>query len=232
MPTEFDFTYAIQHTEILHAPRQIINPRNETQIDYMLITPLMDNPFQTNVREGTIQTLPVSADPEDELQAGEQEYEGFGPESERYMDFLEQDAEHVRIFQYTYRLKREGYNEYVIDKPIDIVRAEMIERYKHTTNPYAALVQGVEEPWDVCLLHLFMRLVQEAVPKTIEALDKREEDLFVAGLRTNELLAIEFAFSAAEKDPSKRTFLGNLLRKTGFFEQYQDRFFALFQEDK
>ena len=133
----------------------------------------------------------------------------------------------IRILRYSYRLRRETYRETIVNEPIELIREQALARHTESTNPYAALVQGVDEPWDVCLLHLFMKLVQASVPKALDAIEKRAKNNFKEQLRPDDRSEIEHAFAAAEKDPSLIPQLGKLLRDKGLFEIYQDRFFAL-----
>lgn len=224
-PNEFDFVYAVRHTEILHAPKRILDPFDQTTIDYTLIAQPMDNPNQTCIREGKLQTFPPHLILPQDLFT--QELEGFGQQAQKYLEFLQQHASRIRILRYSYRLRRETYRETIVNEPIDLIREQTLERHKASTNPYAALVQGVDEPWDVCLLHLFMKLVQASVPKALDAIEKRAKSNFKEQLPQSDRAEIERAFAAAEHDRTLVPRLGNLLREKGLFEVYQDRFFAL-----
>lgn len=224
-PNEFDFVYAVRHTEILHAPSRILDPFDQTTIDYTLIAQPMDNPNQTCIREGKLQTFPPHLVLPEEMFS--QELEGFGPQAQNYLDFLKTHASRIRILRYSYRLRRETYNETIVNEPIELIREQAIARHNDNPNPYAALVQGVDEPWDVCLLHLFMKLVQASVPRALNAIEKRAKHQFKEHLRPDDRSEIERAFAAAEKDPTLVPRLGQLLRDKGLFEIYQDRFFAL-----
>lgn len=224
-PNKYDFVYAVRHTEILHAPKRILDPFDQTTIDYTLIAQPMDNPNQTCIREGKLQTFPPHLVlPQDIFT---QELEGFGQQAQKYLEFLKQHASRIRILRYSYRLRRETYRETIVNEPIELIREQALARHTESTNPYAALVQGVDEPWDVCLLHLFMKLVQASVPKALDAIEKRAKNNFKEQLRPDDRSEIEHAFAAAEKDPSLIPQLGKLLRDKGLFEIYQDRFFAL-----
>ena len=224
-PTDFDFVYAIRHTEILHTPQRILDPFNQTSIAYTLVTQPMDNPHQTCIREGTLQTYPPRLLLPGELAT--QELEGFGPQSDAYLAFLKKRAANIRILRYSYRLRRESFRETVVNEPIELICEQAKQRHQTENNPYAALVKGVDEPWDVCLLHLFMKLVQVSVPKALDALDKQAKDNFKDQLPHDDRMEIERAFAAAQKDASLIPQLGSLLKEKGLFEIYQDRFFAL-----
>ena len=224
-PTAFDFAYAVRNTEILYAPRRMLDTFNQTVIHYTLLTQPMDNPHQTCIREGTLQTFPPHLILPGKLSTPE--LEGFGPQAEHYLEFMRRHASRVRILRYSYRLKRETYRETLVNESIELIREQALERHKNGTNPYAALVQGVDDPWDVCLLHLFTRLVQESVPGALDALEKQAQAHFRERLPGEDRAEIERAFAAAAKDASLVKPLGVLLKEKGLFEVYQDRFFAL-----
>lgn len=224
-PSQFDFVYAVRNTEILRAPERILDPFDQTTIDYTLLAEPMDDPGKTRVREGKLQTFPPRLVLPGDLST--QELEGFGPQAQQYLDFLKKHASQIRILRYSYRLKREMYSETLLSEPPEVVKARALEVQKRQQNPYAALVIGVDEPWDVCLLHLFMRLVQASVPRAIQAFEDRAKHDLRDRVPADARVEIERAFAAAEKDPSLVKSLGRLLKEKGLFELYQDRFFGL-----
>lgn len=224
-PSQFDFVYAVRHTEILRAPERILDPFDQTTIDYTLLAEPMDDPGKTRVREGKLQTFPPRLVLPGDLST--QELEGFGPQAQQYLEFLKAHASQIRILRYSYRLKREMYSETLLSEPIETVKSRVLASQQRQQNPYAAVVAGVDEPWDVCLLHLFMRLVQASVPRAIQAFDRRAKSDLRDRMPADERSEIERAFAAAEKDPSLIKPLGRLLKEKGLFDLYQDRFFGL-----
>ncbi|MEG1552757.1 MAG: hypothetical protein RR268_01855 [Kiritimatiellia bacterium] len=226
-PTQFDFAYAVRHTEILRSPKQLLDPFDQTVINYTLLAQPMDNPRQTRIREGKLQTLPPRLFLPGELSV--QELEGFGPQSQKYLEFLHAHAASIRVLRYSYRLRRETFSETLLNEPLAEVRARVEKATALRADPYGAFVVGVDEPWDVCLLHLFMQLVQASVPNTIQALEARSKETLREAIPTSARAEIEGAFLAASKDSSLLKPLGKLLKDKGLFELYQDRFFALFE---
>lgn len=225
MPNKFDFIYAVRNTAIVCAPKRLLNPFDQTTIEYTLLAQPMDDPHKTRVRVGTLQTYPPRLILPGDLSV--QELEGFGPQAERYLEFLKAHASKIRILRYSYRLKREKYTEYLLSEPMEVIKARVKAEMEAKPNPYGALLVGVDEPWDVCLLHLFMRLVQASVPKALEQIEQRAKETFREQIPQNDRREIEAAFDAAARDPSLIKSLGKLLKEKGLFEVYQDRFFAL-----
>ncbi len=223
--TAFDFVYAVRHTKIVCAPEKLLDPFDQTTIDYTLLTQPMDDPTKTRVREGKLQTYPPRLILPGDLAT--QELEGFGEQAQQYLRFLQSHAGNIRILRYSYRLRREAYSETLLSEPPEVVRERVKAAHAQKQNPYASLVVGVDEPWDVCLLHLFMHLVQASVPKTISAIERRARQSMHERVPADDRAEIERAFAAAAKDPSLIKSLGRLLKEKGLFEFYQDRFFGL-----
>ena len=81
-----------------------------------------------------------------------------------------------------------------------------------------ALIKGVEEPWEVCLLKLMVNMVQSSV-----ALNANELGRDPHGHHRE----INSAFEMAASDPSKIQALADLLHRPNLFQEYEDRFFSL-----
>lgn len=224
-PSEFDFVYAVRHTKILCAPERLLDPFDATTIDYTLLTEPMDSPGQTRIREGKLQTFPPRLVLPGDLST--QELENFGEQAQRYLNFLQTHAAQIRILQYSYRLRREHYSETLLHESLDDVKERAKRSFERKANPAAALIVGVDEPWDVCVLHLFMRLVQASVPRTLREIERRAKADFREHLPGDDRTEIERAFAAAAKDASLIKPLGQMLKRKGLFDLYQDRFFAL-----
>ena len=227
-PNRFDFVYAVRHTHIVRAPERLLDPFDQTLVNYTLLAQPMDDPTKTRVREGKLQTFPPRLLLPGDLST--QELEGFGPQAQGYLDFLKRHGDRFRVLRYSYRLRRETYSETLLSEPLEAVRERAERALARKGDPYAALVVGVDEPWDVCLLHLFMRLVQASLPKTLHALAEHEKEGFRGRLPRDERDEIERAFAAAAQDAALIKPLGRLLKDKGLFDLYQDRFFALIKD--
>ena len=83
---------------------------------------------------------------------------------------------------------------------------------------FAALVLGVDEPWEVCLLKLLFEVVRLSAPGNARDL-RADPD----GTRHQ----IDHAFRLAANDKSRLAPLADLLNRLGQFKDYEDRFFAL-----
>mgnify|MGYP003586009002 FL=1 len=226
-PTQFDFWFAVNNTEIVVPPKRHLETFGNTMINYYLVSELMDSIGKVRVREGRMQALrPQIITP---ASYSSLMLEGFGEQAQQYLEWLKEHEDTVRILRYGYTLKQEAFSEQVLTDTLDAVLERVKADVAGKKDPFAAVVKGVDDPWDVCLVRLFWTVIQNSAQANIREMHERHlfemQDGIPAGLRDE----IEKAFAAAAKDPSLIKALGKLLQDHGLFERYQDRFFNLVQ---
>lgn len=223
--SQFDFRYAVDNTVVLLKPSRHIETFGNTIINYTHVAELMDATGQVRVREGRM----VASRPQIITPAAYSTIalEGFGEEAEKYMSWLKEHEDSIRILQYGYSLKQEAFSEEVVTASIDTVTDRVVREVKAKNDPFSAVVKGVDKPWDVCLVRLFWTITQSSVKDNIRELDERNLFEMKDGLPRAVRDEIEKAFAAAARDSSLVKPLGALLQKHGVFELFQDRFFAL-----
>ena len=212
----FDFWYAVNNTEVLHHPSTLLETFGNTIVNYHLLTELMDHPDKVRIREGRIEAYkPQIITP---ASLGQAELEGFGEEARHYVDWLRDHETDLMILKYGFAIKKQVINDHLVSEQLPLVIEQLQTRLKEENDPMSALVVGVEEPWEVCLLKLMVEVIQRSMPKHVTDLrndpDGRRHD-------------IERAFLDASRDASLIPALNQKLHDYGIFEQYQDRFFSL-----
>lgn len=226
-PTQFDFWFAVNNTEILVPPKRHLETFGNTIINYYLVSELMDSIGKVRVREGRMQALrPQIITP---ASYSSMMLEGFGEQAQQYLEWLKEHEDTVRILRYGYTLKQEAFSEQVLSDTLEAVLERVKADVTAKKDPFAAVVKGVDDPWDVCLVRLFWTVIQNSAQANIREMHERRmfemQDGIPAGLREE----IEKGFQAAAKDASLIKALGKLLQDHGLFERYQDRFFNLVQ---
>ncbi len=213
----FDFWYAVANTAIVLAPERRLETFGATIIDYRLVTEPMDAVGQVRVREGRLQAQrPEIVTPQDFFRTA---IEGFeSEEAERYIEWLREHEKDLMILKYGFRIRRDAVNEHLFTDRVEAVVDRIRDGLKRQPQPFAALLVGVDEPWEVCLLKLLVEMVRRSAPGHIR--DLREDP---QGYRHE----IEEEFRLASRDVSRIPHLAEKLRKHGLFEVYQDRFFSL-----
>lgn len=224
--TPFDFWYAVNNTEIVLMPSSTLETFGTTILNYHLVSELMDCANQIRIREGRMQAhRPQIITPE---AYAETLLEGFGQEASRYVEWLKEHEKDIRcVLQYGYRLRQESFSEHVVTDNIKAVTDQVKERVAASRDPFSAVVVGVDEPWDVCLIKLFHAVVIRSAAANIMDLEKRRAFENIGGVPRWLRSEIDEAFLAASRDPSLTSALAAKLKKYGLFDEYQDRFFAL-----
>ena len=216
-PQEFDFWYAVNNTEVLELPRGRLETFGSTLINYRLVTELMDSVGQVRVREGRIQSFrPEILTPQ---AFTESPLEGF--QTGQAADFIRWLREHeadLVILKYGFKIRHDHATESIVHDSLDNVVARVRADLKSKDDPLGALVLGVDEPWEVCLLKLLFEVVRLSAPGNARAL--RADP---GGTRHE----IEQAFRRAGTDRAQLGPLSALLNRLGKFKEYEDRFFAL-----
>ena len=222
---QFNFFYAVQNTRIVRPPTRALETFGATLVNYHLVAELEDDPRKIRIREGRLEAhKPAIITPEAYVQ---DQMEGFGEQAKQYLEFLKQHEDSIRILQYGYSLKQEAFSEQVVTDTLDAVLERVVERVKAEDDPFATVIKGVDEPWDVCLVHFFWLHTNASAPVNVRELEKAQAQAFAEATSPAVRDDVENAFARAEKDPSLVRELGAFLRRQGVFERYQYRFFKL-----
>ena len=224
-PDSFDFWYAVNNTDVKLMPARHLETFGTTILNYHLITQLMDSADQIRIREGRLEAgRPQIITPDAYSQTA---LEGFGDEARQYVEWLKEHEQDIRILQYGYKLKQESFTEHIITDTIDPVVERVKEAVEARGDPMSAVLVGVDDPWDVCLVRLFWEVIQKSALVNIREMQKQNlfdnEQGVPRGVRND----IEAAFKAANQDPSRIQALGAKLHALGLFNEYEDRFFSL-----
>ena len=225
MDKQFDFWYAVKNTEVVVAPRRHLETFGNTLLNYTLVCELMDTVGRVRIREGRLQgNQPQIVTPSSYAQLM---LEGFGAEAHRYAEWLREHENEVRILRYGYELKQEAYSEQVVGGTLEEVLERVKQDVKRKDQPFQAVVKGVDDPWDVCVIHMFWMMAKNSLGPNVRELEARRMFEAREELPPDVRGEVERAFRAAERDASLTQALGKMLHARGVFEQYQDRFFAL-----
>lgn len=217
-PKEFDFWYAVNNTEVLEMPRGRLETFGSTLIHYRLVTELMDAVGQIRVREGRIQAFrPEILTPGSFMESPLADGFRSAP-AEEFIRWLREHESDLVLLKYGFKIRQETTTESIVHDSIENVVERVRADLKAKDDPLAALIRGVDEPWEVCLLKLLFEVVRLSAPGNARDL-RADPD----GARH----AIEEAFRRAAHDRAQLAPLAGLLNRLGRFKDYEDRFFAL-----
>jgi hypothetical protein len=162
----YDFLYAAQATQVLHPPARALETFGSTCVDYHMLAEVEDVPGKIRIREGRLQAnKPEIITPEQYVQ---DEFEGFGELAQRYYDFLKRHEDEFKILKYGYRLKQEAFSEQIVTDSMEAVAERVIRMVKEENRPFDAVIKGVDDPWDVCLMQFFWLHTKASVAHNME----------------------------------------------------------------
>ena len=167
---DFDRWYAAKSARFLVEPSHRLETFGNTLVNYHLVSELPDNPGKVRVREGRLEAhQPLVITPH----FAQIEAEGFGDEAKAYLDFLKENEQHLRILQYGYHLKSDKYSEQIVTDRLSVVTERVKDEVVASNDKFAAVVQCVDEPWDVALVELWLREVNRSAGGNIRELQQK-----------------------------------------------------------
>lgn len=164
----FDRWYAASQVKIVLSPSHLLETFGSTLVNYHLISELDDHPGKIRIREGRLEAhQPRIITP----RFGEVETEGFSPEAKEYLEFLKSNEENLRILQYGYRLKSDNFSEQILTDSVEAVTDRVKNVVIESNDKFAAVLQGVDDPWDIAIIELWRREVVRSAGKNIKELN-------------------------------------------------------------
>lgn len=158
--TKDDFDYAIEHTQVILAPEQQIATFGNTSFNFYLITELMDRVDQVRVRNGKIHAeRPQILTPEHYSRLL---LEGFGDKAQRYVDQLRERLQNIAVLRYGFQFRKTDVTEETLRDSIGAVVNRTKRRVEDANEPLSAVIQGVDDAWEVCLLKFTIDMIERS----------------------------------------------------------------------
>ena len=155
-----DISYALEQTHILYEPIRRIDTFGDTRFEFILLSEHMDEVGQTRVRSGWIEAQrPKIIRPS---LYNEVEMDGFSPEGQRFLAWLEQQGDLPTFLQYGFQFKRSEISEENLHESMEAVAARLKEDLEAKGDPMHTLIQGVDDAWEACLLKFTVEMIQKS----------------------------------------------------------------------
>ncbi len=157
---EDDFHYALENTHVILAPRQRIATFGSTSFRFYLVSELMDSPNEVRVRDGM-----VYAERPQLLSPGHYAnvlLDGFGEKARGFADWLEEHREKFTLLKYGFQFRKTDVVENTTRDSIDDVLGRIKEGVEAADEPMTAVIHGVDDAWEVCLLKFTVDLIQQS----------------------------------------------------------------------
>ncbi len=160
MWSEDNFQYAIENTEVILAPQGQIATFGHTSFRFYLISELMDQVDEVRVRDGRIHAeRPQILTPDHYARLL---LEGFGEKAARYAEQLRERASQFAVLRYGFQFRKTD----VVEKTVRASVGSVIEQTKtlvqRSEEPLSAVIQGVDDAWEVCLLKFTIDLIERS----------------------------------------------------------------------
>jgi hypothetical protein len=99
--------------------------------------------------------------------------EGFGEKAERYIDQLREQARNIAVLRYGFQFRKTDVTERTFRDPIDAVIARTKSQVQNMEEPLSAVIHGVDDAWEVCLLKFTIDMIERSSGGNIGDFRKR-----------------------------------------------------------
>jgi hypothetical protein len=158
--TEDDFQYAIENTRVILAPERQIATFGSTSFRFYLISELMDQANEIRVRDGRIHAeRPQILTPEHYSRLL---LEGFGEKAAKYADMLRERMANMAVLRYGFQFRKTDVVENRVRDTMEAVVERTRNQVERSEEPLSAVIQGVDDAWEVCLLKFTIDLIERS----------------------------------------------------------------------
>jgi len=224
---------AVRHTEILRPPKQNLATFGTTNIYYYLVTEpayaeLVKNVTETVIREGRV----IAERPRVVTPYYLSRLEGFSLEARRYFEMLiRQHGSNIAGLFYSYRNEPKELNIVSdnLHSVVDKLNTEIDER----GDPLTSIIKGEDELWDVSLMKFIYEITGSSMQNNLRQLGARGLlSIDSKGIPVDARVKIEELFRKASTGEIEPRDLKDELDHWDLFEDYEDRFLALFKRKR
>ena len=223
--------YAVNHTEILRPPKQSLATFGSTNIYYYLVTEpayseLVKNVTETVVREGKV----IAERPRIVTPYYLSQFEGFSPDAKRYFEMLIRTygPDATGLF-YTY--KNEPKELTIVSDNLLSVVSKLNAEIDKRGDPLTSIIKGEDELWDVSLMKFISEVTRKSLRNNLLQMGTRGLlDIDAGGVPVDARVRIEELFTKVAKGKAEPHELKAELDRWGLFDEYENRFLAIFKK--
>jgi hypothetical protein len=142
-----------------------------TSFHFYLVSELMDRVNQVRVRNGKIHAdRPQILTPD---HFSRLLLEGFGEKAQTYAEQLRERMQNIAVLRYGFQFRKTDVSERMFRDPIDAVVARTKLQVQDMQEPLSAVIQGVDDAWEVCLLKFTVDMIERSAGGNIGDFRKR-----------------------------------------------------------
>jgi hypothetical protein len=158
--------YAMEVTKVLLEPDRRIDTFGDTRFEFQLLSELMDDAGQIRVRTGEVEALRPRILRPESMQ--EIELEGFGEKARERMDAViekwKAEGQDLAFLRYGFRFRSGRVHEEIIHDSMEVVRERVLEEARRIGNPACAVIEGVDDAWEVCIFKFAFEMIRQSWP--------------------------------------------------------------------
>jgi hypothetical protein len=223
---------AVLNTRIVRAPKQSLATFGVTNIYYYLVAEASYNEIikgnETVIREGRV----IAERPRIVTPYYLSRVQGFSAEAKKYFEMLMNTYEPNSPGLF-YAYKNEPKELNIVSDNLVSVLQKLNTEIDNKGDPMASIIQGEDVLWDVSILKFIYEITEHSVRDNVSQLNQKGLlKMDASGLPAEARLHIEGLFQQVEKGDLEPAQLKIELDRWGVFEEYQDRFFALFKRKR
>ena len=233
---DFQIQSAVEDTVVVRAPKQALATFGTTSVRYYLVSEptyrgiaelgksVAQDPDETVVREGTV----LAERPQVVTPYYLWRHEGFGDNAPHYLEWLmEQYGKDQPGLLYTYR--NQGMETSIVSGGINEVAARIAERLNREDRRLEAVVQGSDNLWDVSLMKFIYEFTSDSARSNFEEMSTHGLLQTDRGVPREAHMRIQRLIEEARRGNVDPSDVHRELERWDLFDEYQDRFLALFK---
>ena len=99
--------------------------------------------------------------------------EGFGEKAQHYVDQLRERTRNIAVLRYGFQFRKTDVTEKTVRDSMEAVIARTKSQVEHSDEPLSAVIQGVDDAWEVCLLKFTIDMIERSTGGNIGDFRKR-----------------------------------------------------------
>lgn len=147
----------METARLLHEPDRRIDTFGATRFKFTMLSEPMDSVGQVRLRHGEMEAQKPKIIRPDAMQGVE--LDGFQEKAGEFLDWLRENDMEPVFFQYGFMFKRSQVSEELLHDDIEAVRERVLGEVKASGDPMLAVMEGVDDAWEVCLLKFAIDMI-------------------------------------------------------------------------
>ncbi|MDB6146570.1 MAG: hypothetical protein JWO45_234, partial [Spartobacteria bacterium] len=99
--------------------------------------------------------------------------EGFGDKAQRYAEQLHEHMRNIAVLRYGFQFRKTDVTEETVRDSVDAVITRTKRQVENGNEPLSAVIQGVDDAWEVCLLKFTIDMIERSSGGNIGDLRRR-----------------------------------------------------------